>query len=293
MDDRADAHAIERLPVDASMRRERRGDADAVVDEQLVVVDGVRDVRRRRGLVGQAELRADAERERGEQAEAPTDRDRHRRQPVAVELRVEAVREERLALVGVERGRRRQVRERQHQEDADREAVLDEVLHAADDQVRTRLAARALPLPRIRGHVVVRALTELRPLIAALLEPLRRDDRVRERNRLRARRTVDDVAGRDRERHVVARRAPVERQRDLFGEHRDADVEAVLGELEHRGIEVRRRRARIAHDRRKPAGAVGRAERLEERGCVRAGGREEERAREEGEQVFVHGSVDR
>ncbi len=203
----ADAHAIDRRPIDARVRRERCGHADAVVDEELRVIGRGWNIRIAHGRIRETDRRADSERERFQQTKARADRDRNRSETIAIKLGVQAVRKKRFAFIGVEAVRGREVRERLRQVRADAETIFDQVLHAADDQVRPRLSARTFALPRNCGEIA-------RGARATLREPLRRNHRVRKLFRLTGR-AVHDVAIADAERNVDARGPAVERDREF------------------------------------------------------------------------------
>jgi hypothetical protein len=245
VDGAADAEPGRRAVSEPQRRGEVDRRRDLVVEEERAVVGRRLDVVLRRRGVGEPDRHGRADGKGRQDLEGQAAHDRHGREAIAVELRVQAVAEERLALVGVERLRGGEARDGEHRVEAEREAVLHDVLHEADGQVRARLAARALRLSGSGDEAAGRgALAGAGAGRAALVEPLRRDDVGRQRLPVR----TDDPARAHDQRHIGAGRTPLERHPELLGDEREAERELVVGVREHRRVEVRRRRARPRDD---------------------------------------------
>ena len=220
----------------------RLGDTDmftpaSPVDQEILERARVGHVGGRAHAGAQVQGRAEPDRELVGDLEAGPESEREGRHPIAVELRVQAVREVLLALVGVERVEVGEVAVGQDAVEAEGQPVVEELRDEADGLVDDRLVSGAGALPRVGGEGRVEHRGG-----APVLEDARGNGHVPERRPAGVGRVRDAVGNRE-----LRAGSAVERDPYLFAHRQDADREPEGQVDQERRVEVRGRSA--AHHR--------------------------------------------
>ena len=182
-----------RMVREPDVGRQRHVHLGVGVDEEVLQRAGVGHVGGRADAGLQAQARAKADREIGRDLEARAERDRDRRQPVPVELGVQAVREILLALVGIEGVEVREVPVGDDAVEPEGEPVVEELRDEANHLVGGRLVPRARSLTRTR-----RLSRVIEPVGGTtVLQQVRRDGDVAERRPVGVSRVRDALGDRE------------------------------------------------------------------------------------------------